>query len=860
MSIMPGSKFGPYEILAPIGAGGMGEVYRAKDTRLDRVVAIKVLHGAFAADPERLRRFEQEAKTLATLNHPNILAVLDIGSEDGAPYLVSEFLEGETLREKLDRGPIPVRKAIEYALGIANGLAAGHSKGIVHRDIKPENIFLTREGRIKILDFGLAKLTQPAAQDANATLLTSGATTPGVVLGTVGYMSPEQVRGEPAEATSDIFSFGAVLYEMLSGKRAFKRDTAAETMTAVLREDPPELTDSGWHGPPALQRILDRCLEKDPRRRFQSASDLAFAIESLSGSGASSSSGSQTALPPVAAFRKSKWLWPAVAVGALALIGAGWLIATRLTSQRLPRFRQLTFQRGFISTARFSKDGNTVVYSGQFNNEPMRLFSVRTNQLQPVTINASSATLFAISQQDEMAIGAEPDIESHHVVGTLAKLPISGGTPRQIQAKVVSADYAPDGQTLALTRFEKGKCRLEYPAGKLLYENSGYLDYVRVSPDGKTVAFLDHFFLGDDRGFLAVVDSEGKVRRLTGEYESIQGVVWAKEGREIWYTGSQTGNSSQIRAVDLEGHDRPILGASGQPRLHDIAADGRLLLGDESDYQTITAGDGAGKEATHLELYNGSELSDISPDGKAILFEEWGGPAGSLYLMVYRKSDGSPPVVLGPGADPVLSPDGKTAAGVLLTSPLQVVLYPIGPGESRTVPVPDMVGIRSLAWMPDGKRVALVGAIKGQPVRTTLLDLSTGKLEPLGPVEFLVTTIARDGHRMVGTSPDGQVIFDSVTGMTQPVPHLNPGEVVERWTKDGQGLLVVASDSGKTSVFHMDLATGKRTLLRTVELNERAGIIPVSLTFALLMAENEKAYAYETRTEFATLYEVEGVR
>ena len=264
----------------------MGEVYRARDTRLGRDVAIKVLPEALANDDDRLRRFEQEARAIAALNHPNILGIHDIGTHGGAPFLVSEFLEGQTLREKLSSGPLPVRRAIEYALGIAEGLAAAHEKGIVHRDLKPENVFVTCDERIKVLDFGLAKLVRPEENHKTAVTLMSPATLPGVVMGTVGYMSPEQVRGEPIDPRSDIFSFGAVLYEMLTGKRAFKRQTSAETMTAVLRDEPLALNDTGWQGPAELQRILARCMEKNVAQRFQSASDLAFAIEPLSGTSA----------------------------------------------------------------------------------------------------------------------------------------------------------------------------------------------------------------------------------------------------------------------------------------------------------------------------------------------------------------------------------------------------------------------------------------------------------------------------------------------------------------------------------------------------------------------------------------------
>lgn len=285
MALTSRTKLGPYEILAPLGAGGMGEVYRARDTRLGRDVAIKVLPEAFARDPERLRRFETEAHAIATLNHPNILSIHDIGQHEGAPYLVSECLEGHSLRQGLTGGALPLRCAVEYGTQIAQGLAAAHDKGVIHRDLKPENVFVTQDGRVKILDFGLAKLVKPESAPYEGATLDAAVqpTSLGVVLGTVGYMSPEQVRGEAADARSDIFALGTILYEMLSGERAFRRDTAAETMTAILKEDPAELSASSKPISPVLERIVRRCLEKKPLQRFQSARDLAFNLEGLSG-------------------------------------------------------------------------------------------------------------------------------------------------------------------------------------------------------------------------------------------------------------------------------------------------------------------------------------------------------------------------------------------------------------------------------------------------------------------------------------------------------------------------------------------------------------------------------------------------
>src|SRR5580698_2786440 len=485
MTLTSGTKLGPYEIVVPLGAGGMGEVYRAVDTRLGREVAVKVLPAGLAKDADRLRRFEQEARTIAALSHPNILGIHDIGTHDGAPFLVSELLEGETLREKLEAGALPVRRATEYALGIAQGLAAAHEKGVVHRDLKPENVFITRDGRVKILDFELAKLVSLEGSQETAVTLATPATLAGVVMGTVGYMSPEQARGGASDARSDIFSFGTVLYEMLTGKRAFKRDTAAETMTAILREEPPELSETGVQVPLGLQRILTRCLEKGVERRFQSASDLAFAIESLSGTTSSKS----VAQPQT----KRAWLpWAAVALIALVLGVGVWLVARWSGTKAQPKFTRLTYQRGYVSNARFAKDGPTVVYSAQWNDDPLWVYSVRTEFPQSVKIDLPPATLLALSSGGDLELAVDPLQESNFFSGTMAQAQMAGGTPRAQDKEVIAADYAPDGKNLALVRKANRKVQLEYPEGKVLYTTAGYLDYVRVSPDGKQVAFLEH--------------------------------------------------------------------------------------------------------------------------------------------------------------------------------------------------------------------------------------------------------------------------------------------------------------------------------------------------------------------------------
>jgi hypothetical protein len=454
MALTSGTKLGPYEIQSPLGAGGMGEVYRAKDSRLGRDVAIKVLPESMARDSERLRRFETEARAIAALNHPNILSIHDIGTYKGAPYLVSECLEGQSPWLALNGRLLPLRRAVDYGTQIAQGLAAAHDKGIVHRDLKPENVFVTRDGRVKILDFGLAKLVQPEASSYEGAAMEAAPTSAGVVLGTVGYMSPEQVRGEPADARSDIFSLGTILYEMVSGHRAFPRDTSAETMTAILKEDPPELSLSGKPISPVLDRVVRRCLEKNPLQRFQSARDLAFNLESLSGTSSTSAATSTARLAVATAENRAsrKWLMT-LAAGALllALVAAGiWKLGARSNSLPLPNYHQLTFDRGLVYAARFAPDGRSIYYSASWNGQPVQLYSTLPEAPESRPLNLGNSTLFAVSAS-QLAISA--GCKDRYVglcQGTLGLVPLAGGTPREVADSVLAADWSTDGSEMAI--------------------------------------------------------------------------------------------------------------------------------------------------------------------------------------------------------------------------------------------------------------------------------------------------------------------------------------------------------------------------------------------------------------------------
>src|SRR5579864_1868756 len=426
MPLSSGTKLGPYEIQSPLGAGGMGEVYRARDTRLGRDVAVKILPESFARDSERLHRFEQEARAVAALNHPNILAIFDTGQNNGSPFLVSELLEGETLRTILDRGPLSSRKSIEYSVQIAQALAGAHEKGIVHRDLKPENIFVTKDARVKVLDFGLAKLAQKTSvAAADGVTLTSSHTAAGLVMGTASYMAPEQVRGDAADARTDIFSFGAVLYEMLSGKRAFRRDTPAETMTAVLKEDPPELEDASHPISPALDRIMRRCLEKNPEQRFQSAKDLSFALSALSGTDSSSTARigeTRRKIPPL--------LWAAVALALATGAGVTWLLTKRPAPATRMEFAIPV--PGEVSHLALSADGSMLAFVSpeEKSGLPM-IYMQRVGSPTTTVLPGTEGVSYPFWSPD----GANVAFFAN---GKLQKVAVAGGTP-QVLANVQAA-------------------------------------------------------------------------------------------------------------------------------------------------------------------------------------------------------------------------------------------------------------------------------------------------------------------------------------------------------------------------------------------------------------------------------------
>jgi hypothetical protein len=855
MPIKSETRLGPYEIVSALGAGGMGEVYRARDPRLKRDVAIKVLPTSFSSDPQRLHRFEQEAIAAGALNHPNILAVYDIGQQDGAPYIVSELLDGATLRERLRSGPLSLRKAVDYAQQIARGLAAAHDKGIVHRDLKPENIFVADDGRVKILDFGLAKLTPLEGPESGEALTQTVQSDPGTVLGTVGYMSPEQVRGKPADARSDLFSFGAILYEMLSGKRAFHGESAAETMSAIAKEEPPELTETNRNVPPALERVVRHCLEKNPTERFQSARDIAFDLEMVS------SVSSTTQSPVIVPGMKRKPLMiTAFVVGAAAVLIAGALLA-RLTrpAAAVPRYHQLTFRRGTVITGKFAPDGQ-IVYSAAWDGNPREIYATgsagrggTSSGVQNADIQAISPTgeLLLISDRAELRGGAQP--------GTLARAP-SGAAPRPILEAVQNADWGPDGNSIAVSRYVGQHFRLEYPIGKVLYETvTGWITHPRVSPKGDLVAFFEHPFFGDDAGVVSVVDLEGHKRILTAHWASERGLAWAPTGDELWFTANKSGIALDLFGVNLSGNVRTILRVPGDLRLMDIGRDGRVLITQGQRRTAVMISAAGQKSERDLAIADWSQAIALSNDGQwALIEEEAEGTENGAYTIYLRKADGSPPLRLGQGYYGAgLSADRKWALVTTQATPEQVVLLPTGVGEPRQI-THDAIRRRDVCLFLDGKRIAYVGIESGHQPRVYIQGTNdSAPPRPISPEGFAGAIECSPNGDSVVVSSGALWIIAIDAGSPRRIPNTDGTESIAGWSADGQALYTFRRGELRAKLDRVSIASGEHMVVKEIAPADAAGAGPIRQAGT---TSDLRTYIYAFARDLNELYIVEGLK
>jgi eukaryotic-like serine/threonine-protein kinase len=861
MPISPGDRLGPYEVISLLGAGGMGEVYRAKDTKLGREVAIKVLPEELFEDRERVERFEKEAKALAAVNHAGIAGLYSFEEVSGRHLLVTELLEGETLRQRLERGPLPLRKAVGFGVQIARGLAAAHEKGIVHRDLKPENLFVTADGVVKILDFGLAKQRTAVAGDDTKSPTLARATDPGTLLGTVGYMAPEQVRGQAADARSDIFAFGCVLYEMLAGRRAFKGASAVETMNAILKEEPPEPDLSGSKIPPDLDRLVRHCLEKSPAERFQSARDLAFDLESQSGSA------STGIAPSFGAARPAKSRRGLVALGMLVLLAGavlGFLARGFRGSSAPPSFQRLTFRRGTVWAARFAPDGQTVVYGAAWENNPIEVFLTRPESPESRPLGLKDASLLAVSTTGELAVmlDAKTTANGYERYGTLARVPLAGGSPRALLENVRYADWGPDGRELMVERVVGGRHRIEYPIGKTLYESAVRLDTPRVSPSGDAVAFFERAEAGDVS--IRVVDLAGKARTLAS-VKDWWNLAWSADGREVVFAAPETESSqwvTSVQAVSRTGARRLLLRFPGTLEIHDVSREGRLLLGRVGLRYQVAASTAGEKAERELSWLDGAEPVDLSADGKTVLLNErgeGGGKNGSIYI---RGTRGSAATLIGEGRGQALSPDGRQVLAVVPTTPPALVLLPTGPGTPKKLEIDGISGRAGGHFFPDGVRILLEDSAPGQLPRAYVASIEGGKPRLIGSAGLSSTPLGNpvspDGRFVVLVDGGGRsVLCPTDGGPPSPVAGLEVDEFPVQWSPDGRFLYIHRGGGFPAKIWKFEIATRRRELFREIVPADVAGVTSIESIF---LTPDAGTLVYGYYHNLSDLYTVSGLK
>ncbi len=860
MSLAAGTRLGPYEILSPIGAGGMGEVYRARDSRLGRDAAIKVLPAALAADADRLKRFEKEARSASALNHPNIVTVYDLGTSDGISWIAMERVEGETLRTLLAAGPLSLRKLLSYAAQIADGLAKAHATGIVHRDLKPENVMVTTEGIVKILDFGLAKLTgqSPESGELTQSPTVSAGTEAGVVLGTVGYMSPEQALGGSLDFRSDQFSFGTILYEMATGRRAFARRSAPETLAAIIRDEPEPLASVAPATPVPLRWIVERCLAKDHEERYAATKDLARDLARLR-DGVNEVSLSAVAATAAPASKRIARRGLILATAAALVVGAViGVVATRKPRVGHPSYRPLTFRRGSIGGARFAPDGQTVVYAAAWQGRPVQLYTTRLDSVESTALSLPSADLASISNSGTLAIVLSRGYQK----GVLAEVPLAGGAPRELvemetagTLALADADaaWAPDSQRLAVVRHGQ----LEFPVGKVLVPATGgaFVRYPRFSPDGRSIAFIR-----DDgrQEAIGVVDLAGKVKMLSEGYEYATSLAWHPGTGEIWFSAREVGNRIGVvylHAVTLSGIHRVVSRSPQLTVIEDIARDGRVLLrSDDWPTTMMCLPPGASREVD-LTWLDFSESMALSNDGQELLFVEGGAGAGAVGAVYVRKTDGASPAVrLADGWNAqALSPDNKWA---VVVQPDRLVLIPVGPGEPKTIQDPGF-SYQRVSWFADGKRLLIGAAAGGHGPRLYVRDVSAGPPRPFTPEGVSIGSISPDGRLACAFGPDGRwAIFPVDGGEPRPLPFLKPDEVVLGFDWTGQAL-VGAEQGLPVRINRVDLATGKRALWKEIALADPTGVEEVR---RIQITPDGKSYSYTFMRSLSRLYVVDGLR
>jgi Tol biopolymer transport system component len=854
---MVGKQIRHYRIEEQIGAGGMGLVYRATDLHLDRSIAIKVLPAHLISSPERKKRFVQEAKAASALNHPNIVTIFDVDSAEldghAVAFMAMEFVAGDALDRIIARGVkgIKTKDALNWAIQLASALGAAHASGIVHRDIKPANVMITPDGTAKLLDFGLAKAAEPPPQSVDAGATTefldpsqlASLTEEGMIIGTVNYMSPEQAEARRVDARSDIFSLGAVLYELFGGRKPFAGESKIATLSAILHKDPPPLSEAIPGFREDLEAAIQRCLRKEPDRRWQHVSDLRIALEEIRDDLAAGHAVPRRSAPT------RRQVGPLIAGAAAALAGTGGFLAGRAWFRRDPvTFTRLTFNRGDVSAARFAPDGS-VIYSANWEGQPYSVFSLQRGVRESRPLGLGRDThLASVSSTNELAIVLANK-------NTLARVPVAGGTPRELVEDAVEADWSPDARELAVIRRAKGRYFVEYAVGKVLHESPAQTLRPRVAPDGRQVAFFELDLSVGDMA-LKVVQAGSPARVLLGGMRAVAGLVWSPSGKELWISAIRKATDNPaLFAVDLQGKMRLLIQSTHWLSIHDVSPSGEILVASTASRVGIRGRLPGETESRDLSWHENSCVSEMTADG-ALLMMELGAGEGRNNAIYYQRP-GQGAVRLGDGNFPALSPDGKSVLCVRRgdnSSVLQIV--PTGAGEVRVFPS-EGFRYQPPEWFPDGQRILFNASKADGVLRAYTAPAGGGASTPITPAGVRATRVSPDGKWMVASSSGRGSWLQSVTDPAeqQPLPGLTPGDVVLNWTRAGDALLVRSQDGERNRVDRLVVASGARVKLYDVGVPEPGDFFRREF----VVADDGRAYAFSFQRDLASLYLMHGV-